>query len=426
VRIKAAIAVLSGVACFASIAAAADAAAVSPVSPGSPAGQAAGGCDPGWHLVTPPPAPGPDNNILTNVDVVSSKDAWFTGLSYPYAERTGIGDPPEIMMFRWDGNSISSVPSPAVGYAPDLQTSLGFDVTLDSPADGWLGAGATIGGSPALRLHGGRWTPMPTAPVPTSGNSTNIMSDAVSISPADAWAVGFFGWSQAGQGVFGTAMIEHWDGSEWTVAATPPPPDPDSQLLALTAVSPSDIWAIGWQGSNSYTDTIPLVEHFDGTAWHLVTAPAPGGSGTSVYPAAISGTGPDDVWMAGTVSPNGVGGIGNGSTSFVEHWNGTAWSVATTSLPTGAIGRNSLYAASPTDVWATQTTGVGIGTSFVHFDGHSWATVPFPGPREYGVSYTYYAIGGSGADDVWAVGTETTGDVPLIAHLGCGRGQDAS
>jgi hypothetical protein len=420
VRIKAAIAVLSGVACFASVAAAADAAAV------SSAGQAAGGCGSSWHLVTAPLAPGPDNNILTNVDVVSSKDAWFTGLSYPYAERTGIENPPEIMMFQWNGKTVSSVPSPAVGFAPDLQTSLGFDLTLDSPTDGWLGAGSAIGGSPALRLHDGRWTPMPTVPVPASdGKSANIMSDAASISPTDAWAVGFFGWSLAGQGVFGSAMIEHWDGSQWTVAATPTPPDPNSQLLALTAVSPSDIWAIGWQGTNSYTDTIPLVEHFDGTAWHLVTAPVPGGSGTSAYPAAISGTGPDDVWMAGTVSPNGDGGIGTGSTSFVEHWNGTAWSLATTSLPPDAIGRNSLYAASPTDVWAAQTTGQGIGTSFVHFNGHSWTTVPFPGPQEYGVRYTYYAISGSGPDDVWAVGTETTGDVPLIAHLSCGQGEDS-
>jgi hypothetical protein len=421
VRIKAAIAVLSGVACFASVAVAADAAA-------APAGQTVAGCDPSWHLVAAPPAPGPVNNILTNVDVVSSKDAWFTGPSYPYAERTGSEDPPEIMMFHWNGKAVGSVPSPAADFAPDLATDVGFDLTLDSPADGWLGAGSTIGGSPALRLHDGRWTPMPTAPAPSlapDGSSAIIMSDAASISASNAWAVGGYGSSRVGEGISETAMIEHWDGTQWTVAATPPPPDPDSQLLALTAVSPSDIWAIGWQGGNSYTDTIPLVEHFDGTAWHLVAAPAPGGSGTSAYPEAISGTGPDDIWMAGTVSPNGDGGIGTGSTSFVEHWNGASWSLSTTSLPAGAIGPNSLYAASPTDVWATQTTGKGIGTSFLHFDGHSWTTVPFPGPQEYGVSYTYYAISGSGPDDVWAVGTETTGDVPLIAHLSCSQEEDA-
>jgi hypothetical protein len=419
VRIKAAIAVLSGVACLASVAVAADAATAT-------AGQTAAGCDPSWHLVAAPPAPGPINNILTNADVVSSKDAWFTGASYSYAERTAFEDQNEVMMFHWNGQTLSSVPSPAADFAPDLATSVGLDLTLDSPTDGWLGAGSTTGGSPALRLHDGRWTAVPTGvDAAAAGNSNPILSDAVSISAGNAWAVGGYGASRLGQGVSETALIEHWDGTQWTVAATPSPPDPDSQLLALTAVSASDIWAIGWQGSNSYTDTIPLVEHFDGTAWHLVTAPAPGGSGTSAYPEAISGTGPDDIWMAGAVSPNGEGGIGTGSTPFLEHWNGTAWSLATTGLPAGAIGRNSLYAASPTDVWAAQTTGQGIGTSFVHFDGHSWTTVSFPGPREYGVSYTYYAISGSGPGDIWAVGTETTGDVPLIAHLSCSQGEDA-
>jgi hypothetical protein len=418
VRIKAAIAVLSGVACFASVAVAADAAA-------APAEPTATGCHPSWHLVAAPPAPGPWDNILTNVDVVSSKDAWFTGFSAPYAQRTFYLAASQTAMFRWNGEAVSSVPSPATGFAPDLQNA-GLDLTLDSPTDGWLGAGSTTGGSPALRLHDGRWTPVPTAPAPAAGpSSTIIMSDATSISPTDAWAVGYFGHSQVGEGEFGTAMIEHWDGTQWTVVTTPSPPDPDSRLLALTAVSPSDIWAVGWQGSsNSYTNTIPLVEHFDGSAWQLVTAPVPGGSGTSVYPEAISGTGPGDIWMAGVVSPNGIGGVGTGSTSFVEHWNGAAWSLATASLP-GAISTHSLYAASPTDVWATQTTDAGIGTSFLHFDGHSWTAVPFPGPQEYGVSYTYFAISGSGPDDVWAVGTETTGAVPLIAHLSCGQGEDA-
>jgi len=419
VRIKAAIAVLSGVACFGSVAVAADATA-------APAGQTAG-CAPSWHLVAAPAAPAPVNNFLTNVDVVSSKDAWFTGSSWAYAERNSALNSPEITMFHWNGKAVSSAPAPNAGFAADLVFGVGQDLTLDSPTDGWLGAGSTSGGSPALRLHDGRWTPMPTAPAPDpDASSTIAMSDAASMSPTDAWAVGYFGNGERGQGESGTAVIEHWDGTQWTVAATPAPKDPDSRLLALTAVSRSDIWAVGWQSSsNSYTSTIPLVEHFDGTAWHLVTAPVPGGSGTSAYPDAVSGTGPDDIWMAGFVSPNGDGGVGTGSTSFVEHWNGTAWSLATTSLPTAVIGTNSLYAASPTDVWATQTSDEGIGTSFVHFDGHSWKTVPFPGPQEYGVSYTYYAVSGSGPDDVWAVGTETTGAVPLIAHLSCRQAGDA-
>ena len=92
-RIKAAIAVLSGVACFTSAAVAAHAAA-------APAGQTATGCDPSWHVVAAPPAPSPFLNFLSNVDVVSSQDAWFTGSSYTYAERTTALESPEIMMFH--------------------------------------------------------------------------------------------------------------------------------------------------------------------------------------------------------------------------------------------------------------------------------------------------------------------------------------
>jgi hypothetical protein len=117
---------------------------------------------------------------------------------------------------------------------------------------------------------------------------------------------------------------------------------------------------------------------------------------------------------------------------LIEHWDGTAWSIA--GLPGGGAGLTglaSVYAVSPSDVWATfggsqysqGPAATGQTQAFLHWDGRRWTTVPEPGPQEFGVTYEYHGIGGTGPDDVWAAGEADVSYIgstaPVIAHLSC-------
>jgi hypothetical protein len=81
----------------------------------------------------------------------------------------------------------------------------------------------------------------------------------------------------------------------------------------VSADSPNDIWGI---------DRNDIVSHYDGTSWSYYTLSGP--SGTAFE--SVAALSPTDVWAAGT----------NGTTALLEHFNGTAWQVM--SLPSSFSG----------------------------------------------------------------------------------------
>ena len=54
-------------------------------------------------------------------------------------------------------------------------------------------------------------------------------------------------------------MIDHWDGTSWTTAATATA-GIDAGLIAIAASGPTDAWAVGSDGFGH-----PTVDHWDGT-----------------------------------------------------------------------------------------------------------------------------------------------------------------
>ena len=84
------------------------------------------------------------------------------------------------------------------------------------------------------------------------------------------WAVGE---SSSGNG--SDTLIEHWDGSSWTVVPGPNGAKPFTSLTGVTAAGPSDVWAVG-----STYDPVRVVfrtftAHWDGAAWTAVSSPNP-------------------------------------------------------------------------------------------------------------------------------------------------------
>src|SRR5262245_3995914 len=113
-----------------------------------------------------------------------------------------------------------------------------------------------------------------------------------------AWAVGYY---IGAEGLYETLSV-HWDGSAWSLVETPNVGQTGDWLYGVAAVSPFEAWAVGTTTGpvNTYTSTT-LIEHWTGSAWSVVPSPSP--SDDPIYGAnALSDVrafAPDDVWAAG-------------------------------------------------------------------------------------------------------------------------------
>ncbi len=162
------------------------------------------------------------------------------------------------------------------------------------------------------------------------------------------------------------ALIEHWDGTQWSAVASPTPPNAYmSELYGVTAISASDVWAVGY--FVAYPNTFTLIEHWDGTQWSIIANPNPGAySNTLTSVTAIS---TNDVWAVGNFAAS----ASSSNQTLTEHWDGTQWSViASPSVGSGYNTFNGVSATSTNDVWAA---GYGLHALVEHWNGTQWSVV---------------------------------------------------
>jgi hypothetical protein len=75
------------------------------------------------------------------------------------------------------------------------------------------------------------------------------------------------------------AAVEHWDGTSWSIVASPNPnPGGDSSLVGIAAISANDIWAVGGIGTAK-----TLTEHWDGTSWSIIPSPSPAANQNQLF-----------------------------------------------------------------------------------------------------------------------------------------------
>jgi hypothetical protein len=226
------------------------------------------------------------------------------------------------------------------------------------------------------------------------------------VSARDAWAVGNV---NIGRGT----LIEHWDGTGWTIAPSPLVSGSinSTDLDDVAAVSGDDVWAVGSNHGGQGT----LVEHWNGSSWSLVAAPDP----TQIQPslAAVAAVGRNDVWAVGSFG--NPGGIIPYST-LAEHWDGQRWKVVPSPNQTFSSLLTGVAAVSANDVWAVGFTQnidtIVVGILIEHWDGAHWTVVPGPSPR---IQPTLEAVSAIATDDVWAVGGRSDDSgacIPLIEH----------
>ena len=191
------------------------------------------------------------------------------------------------------------------------------------------------------RWAGSGWSVVPS---PNMGALINELYSVVAIEGNDVWAVGRFSDSTSSGD---HTLTEHWDGSTWSVVSSPNEGTLGSILYGVTDVSTNNVWAVGNYETGTYTDGI-LTEHWNGTAWSIVPSP---NQATDVNDlSAITAVSASDIWAVGLY------GILHGSQVYeyplVEHWDGTTWSIVPSNSPSSTFNQLiGVTAASANDIW---------------------------------------------------------------------------
>jgi hypothetical protein len=224
---------------------------------------------------------------------------------------------------------------------------------------------------------------------PNQGTGSNQLLGIGPITATDIWSVGYYNAGFNANSL--RTLAQHWDGSAWTVVATPNAATGTSDynlLRGVAAVSTNSVWAVGYAGNASSAGDRSLIEHWAGAGWQIVPSPNPYTSQHLYGAAAVSAT---DIWAVGQYfnqSPYRHG-------ALIAHWNGSAWKAIPNPATYDLWG---VAALAGNNVWA-----VG-GPQILHWNGSGWRVVPSPQPPCCGSGYSLRALTAISASDIWAVG----------------------
>jgi hypothetical protein len=256
--------------------------------------------------------------------------------------------------------------------------------------------GNNIASTIAEHWNGTSWSVVPTPNVGTGGSVLQAVS---AFSSNDVWAVGES--NASGEASYDTTLIEHYNGSNWSVIPSPNPGNDGDFLTAVITLASNNAWAVGWFDNPETGELAPLIIHWNGTLWGMVTQGVPDGG--DIILEGITAVSPSDIWAVGDTEAE---------TNFEMHWNGTAWGDLTSaSFPTG--GQETLHGAaalSSSNVWAVgsyaPTVSAELQTLIVHWNGTAWSQVKSPDVDAY--FNELYGVAAISSSNVWAVGLAYT------------------
>ena len=87
----------------------------------------------------------------------------------------------------------------------------------------------------------------------------------------------------AGRSTSDQVQILHWNGQVW-IAVTAPSPGLEPFLTSVVALAPNNAWAVGETTlpvNSSESTGQTLIEHWDGTSWSVVHSPNAGSGSPS-------------------------------------------------------------------------------------------------------------------------------------------------
>ncbi|GAC1383875.1 MAG: hypothetical protein NVSMB33_12020 [Ktedonobacteraceae bacterium] len=223
---------------------------------------------------------------------------------------------------------------------------------------------------------------------PNASPNSNSLRAVAALSSTNVWAAGsdLVGTSKASL-VYQTLM-EHFNGSSWSIISSPNVGTGNNALNGIAAVSTSNIYAVGSSDASTGGQQT-LVLHYDGSSWSVVTTPNAG-----------------PLKSIAVVSATNIYALGGGTA--ILHFNGTGWSVTAAPHLRTFDNLNAIAAVSATNIWAVGITDdyqTVHQTLIEHFNGSSWSIVSSPNPLSNDVLNAITVVS---ATNIWAVGSDST------------------
>jgi hypothetical protein len=229
-----------------------------------------------WAVVpSPDPFTGPGaDDELNAVGGTSASDLWAAGFDLE-------GNIAQGLFAHFNGTTWQAAPPLVAAGIPDF-----VSVSAVSTNDAWaVGTSLSVNDSTlAAHWDGHTWQVITTPCLngtkiilqeDACRQSGNELTGVTAVATNDVWASGF----ETENSGFHVPYVLHWDGKTWSLTKTPNPGQGQGlaggSLFGITAVSASDVWAVGHSQDNSGTITT-LTEQFNGSAWSLVPSPDPG------------------------------------------------------------------------------------------------------------------------------------------------------
>ena len=234
-------------------------------------------------------------------------------------------------------------------------------------------------------------------PTPNENSNNNLLAASAS-SPNDIWAVG--------------QSTIHFDGTKWT--AFPAPFIKGMNTASLTGVvdiSPTLAWAVGNENNNGQSLFQQVIEQWDGKKWSVFPNPKfPPNSEAILF--AMAPISANDIWAVGDFLQIDK----NRDFNLFEHWDGTTWTATTvrvTKSPFESLSGASADASN--DAWAVGFQGFAPQILAKHWDGTKWRTAATP--QVAGNNNKLNAVLALAPNDAWAVGFSTPGKPANAASL---------
>jgi hypothetical protein len=343
-----------------------------------------------WTTQTTPGPSGPPDAALTGVSCVSASFCMAVGGSdYGLDDfQEPIG--PETSAERWDGSSWTVIPTPTTGPNPKLEAVSCASATFCVAVGENAGNGFKLRNARALveAWNGANWTiqPTPAGSVPASG-----LSGVSCVSSSFCIAVG-------------APVSIVWKGSSWSKLQIPAPRY-HSELSAISCVAATECTAVGNYSINNIgvEEQRPLAERWDGHSWTIDRPPGELDRyrgklyANTTWLTAVSCLSRSFCLAAGD-AVRAENGIYDGA--YATWWDGTRWTRATEGLPYHSP-FNAISCLSSTDCFAAGQFDNGVFPPpatqqplVENWNGTHWARISLPHvPTAPGTSWSPTNLG---------------------------------
>ncbi len=374
--------------------------------------------DPTFSIISSP-NPSASGNVVNALAALNPNDVWAVGFN----NSNNLNDSRTLIQ-HWNGRSWSTVRSPNPG-SPASCSRFNSGNVLNAAAavsrsDVWA-VGFSFSCSALLKpmilnWNGRHWSVVPNPALNVNDNAA--LNGVVALASDNIYAVGY---QPAPNGAVLT-LIEHWDGTSWSVVASPNPSPTGNTLSAVAATPSGELWAVGDTVDQATTSIQTLTLHStDGVNWSVVTSPnplPPAFLNQNVL-AAVTAPSPNDVTAAGFI----LDFSNQRRLTLVEHWDGSSWQVVTSANPSSAPGSLNVLTAVTSQSGKTYAAGYQANAAtngnflalIEQFDGAAWSIVGSPA---VGVAQQLFDIEAvPGSSQLWGSGAYSTNDTDTESNL---------